>query len=204
MDNKQILKWEKEYIRDIDLSNIKWIKLNNQELREFYNKNYLDKDLWQFVATKTSCFICPLGMHYLTFDSSESRLDYKYLLGVVDNNISKKTIVASMVYLENYLFFGTEFEPITYMNTVEVNAYFRNLGIFKEMCEEAICFLNLNNNIITSPESEMGILYKTYDIFKKNLIEKGFKKEIWNERLIMQNIYEFYESLKKEQKVFKK
>ena len=38
-------KWYQEYIADIDLNELKWIKLNQAELKEFYDENYYDFDV---------------------------------------------------------------------------------------------------------------------------------------------------------------
>ncbi|MBR3661048.1 MAG: hypothetical protein IKN63_03990 [Bacilli bacterium] len=205
MDKKIILKWENEYIHGVNLENIEWIKLNNIDLRKFYEENYLDRKLWQYVSIKSGIFNCPFGLYYLTIDAPSSLIDYNYLLGIVDNKIGKKTIVADMIYYENYHFFGEKIKPMTYISTVEVNHYFRSKGIFKKLCEEVINFINQDNNIMVSPESEMGKIYNTFEIFKNILMEKGFKKCIWNERTI--KIYELYDYLlknEKENKVLKK
>ena len=206
MIEKEILKWESEYINDIDIEELEWIKLKNLELREFYRENYLDSNSWKYVAIRYNYYASPLGLHYLTLDAHSSILDYSYLLGIVNNNIGKKTIVAAMVYLENYDFFGEDIKPITYISTVEVNHYFRNMGIFKKMCEESIKYIDKNHHIIVSPESDMGQTCNTFEIFKKTMLKNGFIKGIWNERLIERYIYDFYNYLKgdRDSKVLKK
>ena len=45
-------KWIKEYIENVDLKNIEWIKLNSTELNEFFKKNYLEKDYVNMCVTK--------------------------------------------------------------------------------------------------------------------------------------------------------
>lgn len=204
MNEKELHKWENEYINGIDLSNIQFIKLNKTELRDFFRNNYLDKKLFKYVSVRDSYFACPLGLHYLEFNSSDSMLDYSYLLGIVNNNKGTKTIVSDMIYLENYNFFGEKVKPITYISSVEVNSYFRNKGIFKLMSEQAIKYINLKHNIITSPESDMGKTYHTYEIFKNIMVKNGFNKGIWNEYFIEKLGYDFFNYLKDETETEKK
>ena len=51
-------------------------------------------------------------LYYLTFNNSYN--GYNYLLGVANNNVGKKTIVAAIVYLDKYYFFEDLIIPVTY------------------------------------------------------------------------------------------
>lgn len=176
--NKWIEKWEKEYIDNIDLSNIEWINLDNAQLINFYKENYLDERLWQYasdglISTEVQC---PLGMKYLSYDNYN---EYNFLLGVAKNNCYKKTILCAMIYLENYYAYKAQIIPVTYIISVETNKYFRNKGLYKKLCEESINYLNPEQHIITSKESEIGKECGAFKILKDILISNGFDKTIW-------------------------
>lgn len=171
-------KWINQYIENVDLSNIQWLCLNSDELSEFYQSNYLDFDEWQYVIDddKTNYYSSPLGLHYLRLDYNKE--DYKFLIGVVNNNINKKTIVAAMIYLDNYYIFDNQQEPFTYVSSIEVNSFFWRRGIFKKLCFNAIKFININQNILLSDESMMGRKYRVIEKFRKILVDCGFEKMI--------------------------
>lgn len=172
-------KWIDNYIKNIDLNKIEWICLNGDELDEFYQNNYLDYDEWKYVIDddRSSYYQSPLGLRYLRFDYNSE--NYKFLLGVVDNNIGKKTIVAVMIYLDNYYMFEKQKEPFTYVSSIEVNSFFWNRGVFKKLCGEVINFIRREQDIIVSDESEMGRECSVIEKFKISLIENGFEKTIW-------------------------
>ncbi len=175
-------KWLTEYIKDIDISNIEWIKLNSKELEEFFKENYLDKELWEYVYDKNAWIVYPppLGMHYINF-SSPSKKNFSFLLGVVNNNIGKKTIVCSMSYYEEYYIFTEQKVPITYISAMEVNSYFWRKGLFKRMCNEAINYINPEQHILCSEESDMGKMCDTFSIFRDTMYANGFENMIWKD-----------------------
>ena len=82
-------RWVNNYIKNVDLKTIKWIKFSSSEYDKFIQDNYLDKKVWQYVLNKESSGSTLFGMAYLNvnhdFNSRNS-----YLLGIVDNNIGKK------------------------------------------------------------------------------------------------------------------
>lgn len=173
---KKFEKWEHEYIENLDLSKIEWIKLSMKELRRFLYDNYFDLEESHYVFDKGSSSV-PLGLHYLHFNFINDR--YSFLLGVVKNNIGKKTIVADIVFLDNEFLFYDQKEPITYISTLEVNSYFRNKGIFKKMCEVLIDFINPNQDIVSTKESEDGRKCQVLKILEEALKKNGFEKEIF-------------------------
>lgn len=175
-------KWIYEYIKDVDLNNIKWIKLNSSELGEFFKKNYFDEIEYEYVSVDSNTYQkdTPLGLCYLSFNYNSS--DYSFLLGIVDNRIGKKTIVANIMFLENEFLFSGQINPCTYVSSVEVNAYFQNQGIYKKMCEAFVHFINYDQHIVISRESEMGEKCKTYDTLKEALIRNGFNKKIFSDK----------------------
>ncbi|MBQ6283069.1 MAG: hypothetical protein IJK66_06055 [Bacilli bacterium] len=168
-------KWKHNYIDNLDLSKIEWLKLSSGELEAFYNSNYIDRDLWQYVSNKdNTAFHTPIGLRYLTFDTCDK---YNYLIGIVENNIGKNTIVAAMVYIDEYHMFVNQREPFTYISTMEVNSYFWNMGIFKELCKATLQIIK-NQHVLVTRESEMGEKCHVLANFRKILLESGFDKEI--------------------------
>ena len=97
------------------------------------------------------------------------------------NNIGKKTIVAATIYLDEYVIFTDQEIPVTYISTMEVNSFFRKRGIFKKMCGELINFINPNQHIVTTRQSEMGLMCKTFDTLKSTLISNGFMNSIFED-----------------------
>ena len=180
---KKTDKWINDYIKNIDLKKIEWIKLNCDELNYFFEQNYLDKNDWEYVCDEDANNIYPtlLGMSYLNVDNSSNVKDYNFLLGVVNNNINKKTVVCATIYLDEYFMFEEQEVPVTYISSMEVNSYFRNRGLYKKMCEVLINFINPNQHIITTKESKLGIKYNTFNILKNTLVSNGFEKSIFED-----------------------
>jgi len=172
-------KWINNYIDGINLDEIEWLCLNIDGLNKFYEDNYLDRDIWQYVVdnNKNGFYCSPIGLRYLKIDNND--FNSKFLIGVVNNNINKKTIVGVMIYLDSYYMFNEQSEPLTYISSIEVNSFFWNRGIFKKICEESIRFINLEQNIILSNESEMGRIRNVGKVFREILIRNGFKGNIY-------------------------
>jgi len=186
MDNlKRFNKWLHNYIEDVDISNIEWVKLDFNELRIFFNENYFDEDENIYVVEDD--FNIPFGLYYLTFNSFCDK--YNYLLGIVDNNIGKKTIVSAIVYLEDYYFFAAQDIPVTYVSTVEVNSYFWNNGIYKRMCDEFVKIINPNHHLVISEESEIGRLCGVVRNMNKSLYNNGIFKECIVDNFYIDNSY---------------
>lgn len=177
---KWIKKWINNYIKNIDIEKIEWINLKAHELETFFHDNYLDKEVWQYIHDEKFDKLYPtlLGMNYLNYNNPINDQKYNYLLGVANNNIGKKTIIAATIYLDKYFVFTDQEVPVTYISTMEVNSYYRNRGIYKKMCHELINFINVNQHIITSMQSEMGLQYNVFIILKDILIMNGFEKQI--------------------------
>lgn len=198
-------KWISEYIENINLEKIEWIKLNSSELNNFIRENYLDEDTWQYVRDENVNSLYPtlLGMHYLNLDNSINNRAYSFLLGIVDNNIGKKTIVGATIYLDEYFIFTDQESPLTYISTMEVNSYFRNRGIYKKMCEVLIKFVNQNQHIITTMQSEIGLKCHVFEILKKELEKSGFKNYIFEDSYHLINS-KLHNIICSKQKVLKK
>ena len=170
-------KWIKDYIDDVDLNNVEWIILSAEELNNFFDENYLDKKEWEYVHdfNASSLYLKPIGMHYLNYSCPINNKDNKFLLGIVNNNIGKKTIVGATMYLDNYYIFTNQEKALTYISTMEVNKYFRNMGLYKRMCEALYNFVKKDQHIITTMESEMGLKCRVDDILKQIFYAKGFE-----------------------------
>lgn len=180
---KNTNKWINDYIKNIDLKKIEWIKLNCDELDSFFKQNYLDKNGWEYVCDDNANSVYPtlLGMDYLNFNNTSNTKDYNFLLGVVNNNINKKTVVCATIYLDEYFIFEEQEIPVTYISSMEVNSYFRNMGLYKKMCKILLDFINPNQHIITTKKSKMGIKYNTFNILRDILISNGFEKSIFED-----------------------
>ena len=178
-----INKWYKNYIENIALETIEWIKLDSNELDTFLENNYLDREVWEYVHDKNANSLYPtlLGMNYLNIYSPLNDKEYSFLLGIVKNNIGKKTIVAATIYLDQYYIFINQEKPITYISTMEVNSYFRNRGIYKQMCKELINYINLKQHIITTKQTEMGAKCNVFNILKNILTSNNFNNYIFED-----------------------
>lgn len=184
MDNlKRYKKWLHNYIDNVDITNIEWLNLNQKELSVFFNNNYYDEKEYAFVFD--GYYTVPFGLHYLTFNSFN--YSYNCLLGVVDNNIGKKTIVAAMVYDEDLYLFEEQCVPVTYISTVEVNSYFRNNGIYKRMCDEFVKIFNSDQYLVISKESEMGKLCGVVKNLDKALYSNGFSNKCFVDDYLFDN-----------------
>ena len=186
---KYISKWYNDYIKNIDLEKIEWIKLNSSELDIFLKNNYLDKDVWEYVHDENANKLYPtlLGMNYLNLNNPLNDRDSSFLLGIAENSIGKKTVVAATIYLYEYFIFADQEKPVTYISTIEVNSYFRNKGIYKKMCEVLINYINLNQHIVTTRQTEMGAKCNVFRILKNTLLSNGFQNCIFEDNHDMIN-----------------
>ena len=203
MDNMN--RWYNHYIKNIALEKIEWIKLNSTELYMFLKNNYLDKEVWKYVYDEkaNTIYPTPLGMNYLNFDNPINNKNYSFLLGIVENNIGKKTIVAATIYLDKCFMFTNHGIPVTYISTMEVNSYFRNKGIYKKMCEALINFINLNQHIVTTEQTDMGAKCNVFNILKNTLLSNGFHNCILEDNHNMINL-ELHDIIRSRQNVLSK
>ena len=86
---------------------------------------------------------------------------------------------------------------------MEVNSYFRNRGIYKKMCEVLIKFINQNQHIITTMQSEIGLKCHVFEILKKELEKNGFKNYIFEDSYHLINS-QLHNIICSKQKVLKK
>ena len=202
---ENIHRWINNYIKNVNLDEIEWIKFNATELDTFLEDNYLDKEEWEYVHDENANSLYPtlLGMNYLNINSPINDKEYSFLLGIVDNNIGKKTIVAATIYLDEHLIFTDQERPVTYISTMEVNSFFRKRGIFKKMCEILINFVNHNQHIVTTKQTEMGLVCKTFNTLSNTLIYNGFENYIFEDNYGMIHS-ELHDIVCSKQKVLKK
>ena len=182
---ENINKWYNDYIKNVDLGKMQWIKYNANELDSFLENNYLDREVWEYVHDENASSIFPtlLGMNYLSTNSPLNNKKYSFLLGIVDNNIGKKTVVAAAIYLDEYIIFTDQEIPVTYISTLEVNSFFRNKGIYKKMCEVLINFINPDQHIVITKQTEMGAKCHVFDILRNTLISNEFHNCIFEDNL---------------------
>jgi hypothetical protein len=130
-------------------------------------------------------------MHYLYYSNFNN--DYKYILGIAKNTRNKKTIISCITYLYTVYLFEEQDTPITYINSVEVNFYFRNKGFFKKMSKKIIDFIPDNQKVIVSNQSTLGKKCNVFLTIKDDLIKKGFNEDIWCDDYL--NVNELKEKL---------
>ena len=185
-------------------STITFLEEKSTNIITFLENNYLDREVWKYIQNEelNSLYPAPLGMNYLNFDSPLNDKKYNFLLGIVNNNISKKTIVCATIYLDEYFIFTNQKTPLTYISSMEVNYYFRNMGIYKKMCDVLIYYINCDQHIITTKQTEMGAKYNVFKILCNTLISNGFQKCIFEDNCRMINS-ELYDVICSKQNVLK-
>lgn len=177
------------------------MKLNNDELEQFYENNYLDIDEYKYVSDNKFGFFTPIGLNYLSFDLLDNK--YNYLLGIVDNNIGKKTIVSAMIYLDKYYVFEEQDVPLTYISSVESNYYFRDKGLYKKLCTEIINFINPYQHILISSESDMGRIYGVINKLRNTLISCGFDGLVFVDDGLIYSNFDFYNAVNSKKRKLK-
>ncbi|MCH5167110.1 MAG: hypothetical protein J1F35_04370 [Erysipelotrichales bacterium] len=173
-------KWIHDYIEDVNLENIEWLVIPGIQLYNFLMNNYYNvySDIdWDLAADETLDYNVVFGMQYLSFDAIDR--EYNYLLGVANNNIGKKTIIADIMFADEYYLFEDQKTPMTFLTFTEVNKYFWRKGIYKKMCEELVNHINPNQHILITDESEMGSVCETRKILEEILLKNGFKKKVF-------------------------
>ena len=194
MINDQLFnKWKHEYIDDLNLDNIEYLDLSQDELYMFLDDNYIDKATNSY-ASNQKLTNTPIGLvflnHYLRSDNS---IEKRYLIGVANNNKGTKTIISVFKYCNNYYFFEEQKVPLTYIISIEVNQYFRDMGHFNRIVLESLNHIDINNPVITTVESEMGSRIGTIRKLKEIYYNNGFDKDI---RRISESNDEYIEMLK--------
>lgn len=189
IDKEKYNKWYTGYINEVDLSSIEWKKFNFNELKAFLYRNYYDEDYESYVVARdiNNKFL-PFGMTFLTFN--EENIYDEYIVGIVKNKLGLYTIVACMIFNSKYLVEYDSIEPVTYIQTIETNKFFQNKGVFKQMVSSLLKFIDINQNILITPECGIGKEIWVISIIKKILLEQGFTGDIRSEYEITEEYLE--------------
>lgn len=154
-----------EYIEGVDLSHIEWLNLDAKQLYEFLTKNYTYEEdgerqiVGNFDESKfNDRDNSPLGFKYLSYKDPEGYDNLpdvpqhdsnNYLIGVVNNNAGKKTMVAALTYeRQAKSVYYEQTLPVTKISITEVNSYFEQPEIYKQMMEAFIDVADKENNIV--------------------------------------------------------
>lgn len=171
MNKKEFYKYYKDYIEGVDLTNIEFKHFNYQELLEFLNQNYYDKDFQKSVYWEPDGFMSPFGMYYLDFITCTE--DTSYLMGITNNSKGGKTIAFCMIYDASFGPIDEENNKVGYINTIETNYFFRKKGILNRALEHIKNTFKDYEVLVFSPESITGnkisITKKISEIFDKNI-----------------------------------
>ncbi len=180
MDDETYKRWLKEYISDLDINNIEYLSLTEDELNFFIMNNYLDYITLRLVSRKGDPYR-PIGLTYLAFDNIKTNNSYekskRYLIGVCTNKKGTKTIISCIKYFSEYYHMDTG-EPLTFIATIETNEYFRNKGLCKQIIDKLPNYVNMNQPLIITEESPMGRVCKTISLVSDSLLKNGFIERI--------------------------
>lgn len=174
-------RWKSEYIDNVDLDNIEYLNLTPNELSKFLHDNYLDKSTLGYVSSQ-ELSSKPIGLVYLDYaflkSLSPNEKEKRFLIGIVSNNKGTKTIVSVFKYYKKYFFSKEQKIPLTYILSVEVNEFFRKKGLYKKLIFESLNYINQNNPVIITIESEIGCEIGTINIIKDIYYSNGFDRDI--------------------------
>jgi len=175
-------KWYQEYIADVDLTKLKWIKLDHAELKEFYDENYYDSEAKYYAISskKRGFIVSPFGLEITSFLFDMEQKKSKHILGIVPNNKGKYTIVCKIKFREDYMLCDTS-SPYIYINCMEVNRFFRNMGISKRSVYQFYNLINMDKDIIMSDETDNGKECHVNENFCNTLHSLGYTGTIITE-----------------------
>ena len=170
-------KWYKDYIEGVDISSTNYLNFTNEELLNFYRTNYYDIYDGGLVSSYEDSigWLSPIGMYFLNF---EKMVGMKYVLGIADNSINKKTIVSALCYIDDYILFPEQIKYLTYLSTVETNYFFRGMGLHKQLIDNSYQFIPKDQNILVSELSKLGIKYRIDILLEKIYRSNGFRMDI--------------------------
>lgn len=170
-------KWYKDYIEGVDISSTNYLNFTNEELLNFYRNNYYDIYDGELVSSYEDSigWLSPIGMYFLNF---EKMVGMKYVLGIADNSINKKTIVSALCYIDDYILFPEQIKYLTYLSTVETNYFFRGMGLHKQLIDNSYQFIPKDQNILVSELSKLGIKYRIDILLEKIYRINGFRMDI--------------------------
>lgn len=162
----------------VPLSNIEWLHLSGDELIVFLNNNYInnnEKIEWKYRENMYNV----LGMNYLSFNNICK--GFKYIIGVIPNNINKKTIVCIACLSNDYELFEGERDSHNKIYYIETNILYQEHGIFHLLVDEILKDINYKKGLIFNDETKIGMHYHCYNYIKERLQENNFNNDILEE-----------------------
>lgn len=165
-----------DYISNVSLDDIEFIKLNREQLLKFYYQNYFDEENECFKYWIEKGNVVPFGMEYLTLN--ENAGNSSYLLGICNNNINTKTIVCCVIYDDKCYIADEQIKPITVLKTVEVNYFFRGKGLINRIYSYLSNIIDKEQNILITSLSPMGSMCNLFETLKLALKKSGFNQDI--------------------------
>ena len=171
-------RWEQEYIEGLDLNQRDYLLHDKAEMKSFIKGNYYDEETKRYVTGKSDVML--MGLQYLDYDCGLISGDnVRYLLCYVKNNKGTNTILSELIYHENCMkVVRNQIIPVTLIEYLEVNSYFRNRGLNKDLLSVFVDFVNEDNMILTTSQSVMGFKCHVYESLKEMLIKNGFQNDI--------------------------
>jgi len=184
-------KWYKDFIEEVDLSNIKWVKLNSEELLNFYNENYFDKEsnCLALSTKQNSMVVSPFGLELTSYSSDKVCQEFTHLLGIAPNKKGTYTIVSKVKMHENYKYIY-DIDDCIFIDYIEVNKFFKQRGIYKFTVQSLTKFIDLNKNIVLTNETEEGQMCRVQEWFRKILNVNNFTGIVKTEDDIVKEINE--------------
>ena len=199
VDQETMNRWIDEYVKGIDINERKYLLMNGTELNKFVLDNYYDKDKKR-IASGEKEFL-PLGMEYLEyrlFDDEAWGGKVNFLICYAPNNIGKYTVLSEMRYYENCTMIARgQIIPITYIEYAEVNKYFRQMGLYKELINEFAKVVDREKPLLSTDETKLGEICHTFTILKDTLIKSGFEQDIRCDKELDTNYYNYLRGTEK-------
>lgn len=118
----------------------------------------------------------------------------RYLLYIAKNNKGTFTILSDVIYHDNCLnVLDDQTIPVTLLEYSEVNQYFRNMGLNKDILKEFARIVDYDKMLLTTSQSVLGCRYHVFDTLKDSMQKNGFDKDI---RILSQMDIEYMDTLR--------
>ena len=200
VDQKTIDRWMDEYIHDININRRKYLVLNASDLNIFIINNYYDMRIDKIVTGDNHYM--PIGMQYLEYNCFEDEAyggQAKFLICYTPNNVGRNTILSEMRYYEGCTKIARgQTIPVTYIEYMETNRFFRNQGLSKELMKEFSKVVDRNNPLLGTNETVLGSRYHMLKNLKEILIANGFEQDIRCDYEITHEYYDYLRTNNKE------
>ena len=178
IDDAILKKWEKEYIEDLNIKDRTYILLNAEDMKKFIDENYYDAEIQRYVTANSDAML--MGLQYIDYACKLISGDNaRFLICIIDNNKGTKTILSQIIYHENCVkVVQKQLIPVTFLEYLEVNKYFRNLGLSKEILSVFAEIAPEDRMLLTTSESLLGHKYHLFETLKETLNENEFKEDV--------------------------